>query len=447
MSQNDQAMNQTAGQANAQCIRIKNGRVIDPANGIDEIGDLTIVDGKIVGTPTETAENFRDLPFDEEIDATGKVVCPGLVDLRMRLRDPGHDHKGTFQSETCAAAAGGVTTVCLPPDTKPILDSSAAIKLVRHKEEHEGNAHIAILGALTHRLRCEQLSKMGTLKQAGCVGFSNADVPVESSLLMRHAMEYAANYDMPVFLRPQDPWLVNNGCAHEGTVSTRLGLPGIPESAETAGIARDLVLIRETGVSAHFCGLSSLHGLQMVEQARQEGLPVTADVAAHQLHLTEMDIGHFNSQCHVIPPLRTERDMQGLRQGVVSGAVQAVCSDHQPHEEDAKNAPFEQTEPGISSVETLLPLTLRLMENDLLFSLSDALERLTVAPAKILGIDAGTLSVGKAADVCIFDPDVWWTVQAEALQSAGKNSPFIGWEMKGKVVRTLLSGRTVFRQD
>lgn len=416
-------------------ILIQNGRIIDPANQIDQIGDLQIADGFIQPLTAEFTP-------ERTIDASGKIVCPGLVDLRARLREPGEKHKGSIRSESRAAAAGGVTTLAVPPDTTPPIDSSAVVELIRHKAEVVGQAEVLPIGALTKGLNGEQLSNMGALKRSGCSAISNAQQPLSNSLVMRRAMEYAATHDLTLLLHPEDPWLRNSGCAHEGSISTRLGLPGIPDAAECAGVARDLVLIQQTGVRAHFCGLSSRSALEMITRAQQDGINITADVAAHHLYLTEMDIGNFNSLCHVHPPLRTERDRDGLIAGICNGTIQAICSDHQPHDEDAKAAPFEETEPGISGVETLLPLTLRLTQTENL-SLSDALALVTHRPAEILRIDAGTLSTGTLANVTLFDPEAWWSVTPATLQSAGKNSPFLNWELQGRVTHTLLNGQII----
>lgn len=410
---------------------IRNGRIIDPANGIDQIGDLQIENGVL----TPPNDHFV---ADQEIDASNKIVCPGLVDLRARLREPGEKHKGTIQSETRAAAAGGVTTLSTPPDTTPVIDSPAVVELIHTRAEEVGSARVIPLGAATKGLNGEELSNMGSLQRVGCAGVSNGHHAVTNALVMRRIFEYATSHQITVFIHPEDPWLRNNGCAHEGTISTRLGLPGIPSAAEAVAVARDLVLIEETGARAHFCGLSSQQALQMIEQAQERGLPVTADVAAHQLYLTEMDLSGFNSLCHVRPPLRTERDRDRLIQGVIQGSIQAICSDHQPHDEDAKAAPFEETDPGISSIETLLPLTLRLQQQGL--SLSDAIARITHQPAEILGIDAGTLGHGKRADITIIDPDRWWTVTTDTLHSHGKNTPFLQWELQGQVTHTLMNG-------
>ncbi|MBT7309026.1 MAG: dihydroorotase, partial [Gammaproteobacteria bacterium] len=402
-------------------ILIRNGRIIDPANQIDQSGDLQLAEG-IIQPLSDTFE------AEQIIDARGKIVCPGLVDMRVRVREPGEKHKGTMLTESRAAAAAGVTTIAIPPDTKPVIDSSAVVELIRQKSEKAGFVEVVPLGALTKGLEGRQLSNMGALKRAGCGAVSNGPHAVSNSQVMRRALEYAATHELTVLIHPQDPWLCDGGCAHEGVISTRLGLPGIPEAAETAGVARDLVLIRTTGVRAHFCGLSSRNALQMVEQARQEGLPVTVDVAIHHLYLTEMDIGLFNPHCHVIPPLRTERDREGLIEGLRNGSIQVLCSDHQPHDEDAKAAPFAETEPGISSIETLLPLTLRL-SRDYPLSLSEALATVTHQPARILGLEVGTLGVGRRANITLFDPEAWWRVTPEQLQSAGKNSPFLNWEL------------------
>lgn len=419
-------------------LRITNGRVIDPTNAVDGVQDVCIADGRIHAIG-DTPAGFL---ADREIDASGLIVCPGLVDLSARLREPGAEHKATIASETRAAAGAGITTLCCPPDTDPVIDTPAVAELIRSRATAAGHARIVPLGALTQGLAGASLSEMAALKDAGCIGVSNAGKPVTNSHLLRCAMEYAATHGLTVFLHPEDEWLRNNGCMHEGAISTRLGLPAIPESAETAAVAQQLVLIEQTGVRAHFCRLSTARAARMIARARYDGLPVSADVAAHQLYLTEMDVADFNSQCHVIPPLRTQRDRDGLRAALARGTISAICSDHQPHEPDAKLAPFSATEPGISALETLLPLVLRLVDEDVL-SLNDALAALTIHPASILGIDAGTLTLGAHADVCIFDPQRYREITPATLLSRGLNTPFMGWEFKGRVTHTLLAGKIV----
>lgn len=420
-------------------ITIENGRLIDPANGVDARRDLHIAAGRVVGV----GEAPADFAAETRIDATGLIVCPGLVDLRARLREPGHEHKGSIASESRAASAAGVTTLCMPPDTDPVIDTPAVAELIHQRAEAAGCARVLPLAALTQGLRGEQLSEMAEMRRAGCVGVSNALAPITDTNVLRRALEYAASHGLTVFLHPEDRWLAAGGRAHEGAVSTRLGLPAVPEAAETVAVARELVLVEQTGARAHFCAISSARALQMLERAQAEGLPVSADVTAHHLHLTELDLGFYNPNCHVRPPLRTQRDRDGLRAGLRRGSLAVICSDHQPHDADAKLAPFGETEPGISALETLLPLVLRLVEDGVL-ELQQALACLTAAPARVLGIEAGSLGVGDPADVCIFDPERLWTVDPQALVSQGHNTPFAGWELKGRVVQTLLAGRPVY---
>lgn len=420
-------------------FHIRGGRVIDPANDIDTATDLYIAKGRIAGLGS-APDGFT---ADMTLDAAGCVVCPGLVDLSARMREPGLEQKATIASETRAAASGGITTLCCPPDTSPIIDTPAVAELIRLRASECGKARVVTLGALTRGLAGEQLSEMAALRKAGCVGVSNALRPVANSLVLRRALEYAATFDLTVFLHANDHWLANDGCAHEGRVATRLGLPGIPEAAETAAVAHTLALIGETGVRAHFCRLTSGRAARMVARARFDGLPVTADVAIPYLYLCENDVSEFDSQCHVLPPLRTVEDRQQLRDALQSGTFQAICSDHQPHEPDAKMGPFPATEPGISGLDSLLPLALRLVDENIL-SLPELIRRLTSGPARILGLPAGTLAAGAAADVCIFNPEHNWILDTRSMRSQGHNTPFAGWELKGRTVHTLLGGRLVY---
>jgi len=420
---------------------IRNGRVIDPANQVDAVQDLWIADGHIaaLGTPP------TGFAADRSIDAGGLVVCPGLVDLSAHLREPGQEHKATIASETAAAAAAGITTLVCPPDTDPVIDTPAVANLVQRRAQAAAKARVLTLGALTQGLDSSQLSEMGALKEAGCVGMSNARRPIANTVVMRRAMEYAATHDLTVFLHAEDPWLSNHGCVHEGQVGTRLGLAGIPEATETVTVARDLALIQQTRVRAHFCRLSTAQAVRMVARAQYDGLPVTADVSAHHLHLTEIDVGDFDSQCHVLPPLRTQRDRDGLRSGLAKGTLQAICSDHQPHEADAKLAPFAATAPGISALDSLLPLGLRLVADGVL-SLPELIARLSYQPAQLLGVAVGTLGVGAIADLCLFDPNEHWEFTPSAMHSRGRNTPFAGWQFKGRAVMTIFTGNIVFER-
>lgn len=424
---------------------IRGGRVIDPANNIDRIADVFVLRGKIAGI----GEAPADFTPDHEIDARGRIVCPGLVDICTRLREPGDEHKASIESETRAAAAGGITTLCMPPDTDPIIDTPAVVELIRQRTEQAGYANVVTLGALTQKLGGELLSETAALKLAGCCGLSNAHAPLASTQIQRRAYEYASTFDMTVFIHAEDHALANGGCAHEGAVATRMGLPGIPSAAETAAVARDLALIEQTGVRAHFCRLTTARAVQMVARAQYDGLPVSADVAVPYLYMTDIDIVGFNSQCHVHPPLRTTQDRDALRAGLARGTLAAICSDHQPHEADAKLAPFPATEPGISGLDTLLSLGLRLVEENLL-TLPDIIQRLTIGPARILGLDqqgTGSLSVGKRADICLFDLETPWRVDKDTLLSTGQNTPFLGWELKGRVSHTLLGGKLVYQRE
>jgi dihydroorotase len=422
---------------------IRGGHLIDPASNVDGKHDIYVSDeGFVVGIGRAPA-GFTEI---ETLDAAGKIVCPGLVDLRARLREPGLEYKATIDSETRAAVAAGITTICCPPDTDPVIDTPAVAQMIQHRAWRFGLAFIHPLGALTRELAGELLTDMEALDEAGCVGFSNALRPVKDTQVMRRAMEYAASFDLTVFLHSEDPWLHGEGCVHEGEVGTRLGLPGIPEAAETVGVARDLALIEHTGVRAHFCQLSSGRAVTMVAEAQSRGLHVTADVTAHHLHLTEHDIGFFNTQCHVLPPLRSAGDRDALRRALQTGVISAVCSDHEPHEPDAKLAPFADSAPGISGLETLLPLTLKLVDENVL-SLSQAIARVTSKPAEVLGVDTGHLAVGATADVCIFDPNAGWTLTENKLYSRGHNTPFLGWEFRGRVTHTLIGGQVVFKLE
>jgi dihydroorotase len=423
-------------------VSILNGRLIDPANGIDGDFDLHIADGVIaaVGGPPTGFE------ADRTLDASGQIVCPGLVDLSARLREPGAEHKANIASETMAAAQGGITTVCCPPDTQPTIDTPAVAQLIAQTAGRIGRARVVPAGALTQGLMGEQISEMAALKQAGCVVMSQAGRPIANTQIQRRALEYATTFQLTVFLRPEDPYLRDHGCAHEGAVSTRLGLPGIPAAAETVALAKDLALAEQTGARVHFRGLSCGRSVAMLVEAQGRGVKASADVSAHQLILTEAAVDGFDANCHVTPPLRTAEDRAALRAAVARGDIAAICSDHQPHEEDAKLAPFPATEPGISALETLLPLTLGLVAEGVI-SLSAAIERLTAGPAQILGLPLGRLDAGRAADVCVFDPEDPWVVSASTLASLGHNTPFLGQRLQGRVSWTLLAGRIVFERE
>ena len=421
-------------------IHIKNGRIVDPKNDIDKNADLFVADGKIVAI----GDAPSDFTADETIDASGQIVSPGFVDLSASLREPGYEHKATIESETAAAAKSGITTLCSPPDTRPVIDTPSVVESIQQRNEQAGYARVVMIGALTRGLEGKQLSEMAALKAVGCVGVGNGIHTIKNALVMRRAMEYASSHDMTVFIHAVDPWLSADGFAHEGAVATRLGLNGIPEIAETIAVSRDLALAGLTGARVHFCRLSTAAAVKKLARASFDGLPVSGDVAAHQLHLVDIDVSGFDSNYHVIPPLRSQRDKEGLRSGLVDNVLSGICSDHQPHDIDAKVGPLGETSAGISGLETLLPLTLKLVEEKEL-SLSQALGFITYKPAKVLGLNVGGLAVGDSADVCVFDPDECWVLNEQNMLSRGKNSPFMNRELVGKVSHTLLEGRVVFR--
>jgi dihydroorotase len=417
-------------------ILIENARVIDPASGLDAVTPVCIQGSEILALGTIP----NDFEPRRRIDASGRWLFPGIIDLSAHLREPGEEHKATIASETQAAARGGVTTVVMPPDTAPPIDSPAEVELISRRAEQACGVRVLTLGALTRALNGEQLAEMAALKRAGVVGVSNARHPLASPLVLRRAMEYAATFGLMVSLSAQDAALAGSGCVHEGAVSTRLGLPGIPEAAETAALGSILALVEQIGARVHVNRLSTRRGAEMIAKARADGLPVSADVAAHQLFLTEVDVAEFNPLCHVLPPLRAQRDREGLREAVARGEIGAICSDHQPHEIDSKLGPFAETKPGISGLETLLPLTLRLVEEGLM-PLSAALARVTIGPAAILGLRSGQLAPGTPADFVLFDPEALTEITLDSWLSAGTNSPFIGWTFSGRVVETWVAGR------
>jgi dihydroorotase len=421
-------------------VQIKNGRLIDPKNRVDAQQDVFIAAGRIAALGKMPA-SFR---AERVIDASNLVVCPGLIDLSARLREPGSEYRATLESEMQAAVAGGVTSLACPPDTDPPLDEPGLVEMLKHRARTLNLAHVYPLGALTWKLGGERLTEMALLRDAGCVAFSHADTPIPDTQVLWRALQYAATFGFAVWLRPQDGYLARDGVAHDGEVATRLGLPGIPAFAETTALATILQLVRATRTRVHLCRLSTAEGVAMVRAAKQEGLPVSCDISAHHAHLSEMDLGYFDSQCHVIPPFRSPRDRDALRAGLADGAVDALCSDHAPVDEDAKQLPFGESEPGVTGLELLLPLALKWAQ-EMRVALPDAIATVTSKPAAILGIEAGELAPGKAADLCVFDPDVQVKITPESLRSQGKNTPFIGYELPGKVRYTLVSGQVVYQ--
>jgi dihydroorotase len=414
----------------AENIHIRGGRLIDPKNGIDRQADVFVAEGKV----RAVGEAPADFSAARVIDATGRVVCPGLVDLSARLP--------ALEADLLAAVAGGITALACPPDTRPPLDEPGLVERLVRRSESLGLARVFPIGALTRQLAGEKLSEMTGLVRAGCIAFSQATRPIFDTQVLLRAMQYAATFGYAIRLQPQDHYLARHGVAHDGEVASRLGLPGIPGCAETVAVSTALDLASATGVRLHLAKLSSAAGVALVRQARANGVKVSGDVAVAHLHLCEDDIGYFDSQARFDPPLRARADRAALRGAAAEGLL-AVCSDHTPVGADGKQLPFDEASPGAVGLELLLPLVLRWAREDEV-PLSAALARVTCDPAAVLGIEAGSLEAGRRADLCVFDPDEPWRVTAETLRSREKNTPFLGREMRGKVRATLIGGRVVY---
>ncbi len=421
-------------------LQIANGRLIDATQKLDAVQSLFIADGKIAAI-NAAPNGFK---ADKVIDASGKIVCPGLVDLSARLREPGFEHKATLESEMLAAVAGGITSLVCPPDTDPVLDEPGLVEMLKRRADALHQARVYPLGALTVGLKGERLSEMVELTEAGCVGFFNANQPITNTNTLYRAMQYAATYGYTVWLRAEDAHLANNGIAHDGEVATRLGLAGIPVSAEAVMIATITILMRETGAKVHLARMSSRAGVDAVRVAKAEGLPISCDVGIHHLLLTDRDIGYFDSQYRFAPPLRSPTDRDALSRGVIDGTIDAICSDHTPHDADAKNVPFGEALPGSTGLELLLPLTLK-WANGASVPIPVALKKISGDPARLLGLAAGTLAIGQPADICVFDARAFWAVTAQTLRSQGKNSPYLRRELEGRVTHTLANGKLVFQ--
>jgi dihydroorotase len=414
-------------------LAIKNARIIDPASGRDGIGDLYAAEGKI-------SEEFARP--DRIIDAKGLVAAPGFIDISARLREPGFEYKATLESEMAAALAGGVTSLACPPDTDPPLDEPGLVDMLRRRAKALSRARVYPIGALTVKLEGERLTEMAQLAETGCVAFSQANAPLPDTQVLWRALQYAATFGFPVWLRAEDTWLAKGGVAHDGEVATRLGLPGIPAFAETIALATMLELVRATRARVHFCRLSTAGAVEMMRAAKREGLPVTCDVAIHHLHLCDMDLGYFDANCRLEPPLRSQRDRDALARGLEDGAVDCVCSDHTPVDDDGKHMPFAEAEPGATGLELLLPLTLKWGEARKL-PLVKTLSRITSDAARVLGVGSGRLAVGAPADIALFDPAASVRISAETLRSQGKNTPFLGYELAGRVRYTVVAGNVV----
>lgn len=415
-------------------LLIKGGRVVDPASGRDGVGDVFISEGRISGKQEKA---------DQTIEAEGLVVAPGLIDLAARLREPGYEYKATLESEMDAAVAGGVTSLACPPDTDPPLDEPGLVDMLRRRAKALSRARVYPVGALTVKLAGERLTEMAELAEAGCVAFSQANAPLADTQVLWRAMQYAGTFGFPVWLRAEDRWLSQGGVAHDGEVATRLGLAGIPSFAETIALGTVLQLVRATGARLHFCRLSTAAGVEMIRAAKKEGLPVTCDVGIHHVHLSEMDLGYYDSHCRLEPPLRSQRDREALAAGLADGTIDCAVSDHTPVDEDQKQMPFAEAEPGATGLELLLPLLLKWGAERKL-PLAKTLARVTSDAARVLGVPSGRIEAGAPADLVVFDPQQLFRVTPEALKSQGKNTPFLGYELAGRVRTTVVAGNVVY---
>ena len=427
-------------------LHIKNGHLVDPANGIDAPHDLYIVEGKIAGVGTAPA----GFVAERVIDAGGLVVAPGLVDLSVRLREPGYEYKATLESEMQAALQGGVTSLVCPPDTDPVLDEPGLVEMLKYRAEKLNQAHVYPLGALTVGLKGQALTEMAELTEAGCVGFSQADAPIFDTTVLLRALQYAQTFGYTVWLRPQDPHLGMGGIAHSGPMASRLGLSGVPVMAETIALHTIFELVRNTGARVHLCRISSAAGLELIRAAKKEKLPVTCDVGAHHVHLTDMDIGFFDANARLAPPLRAQRDREAICRALDDGTIDAICSDHTPVDDDEKLLPFGEASPGATGLELLLSLAMKWADENTPAGagkasvLSRAIAKVTADPARVVGLQSGRLDAGRAADLCLFDPAARWTVNSMTLASQGKHTPFLGYDLQAQVRMTIVGGHVAY---
>jgi dihydroorotase len=426
-------------------ILIRGGRVIDPVSGLDDIADLALANGHVIGIKNIAA----DFQPDQIIDANGCIVAPGLIDLAVRLREPGHEHERMLESEMAAAAAGGITSLVCSPDTEPVLDEPGLVEMLRYRAEKLHLSRVYPLGALTRNLAGETLTEMLQLSEAGCVAFSQAQMALANTQVMQRAFQYASTFGYAIWLQPQD-YFLGQGVAASGALATRMGLSGVPVAAETIALHTIFELMKATAARVHLCRLSSAAGVELVRHAKAEGLPVSCDVSINSLHLTDADMGYFDSRARLNPPLRQQRDRDALRAALADGTIDILVSDHTPVKEDTKTLPFAESEPGATGLELLLSLALK-WSADSGTPLRRALAVISSAPAGVLGPAlgkrhdrVGRLQVGGVADVCIFDPTASWTVRADALRSQSKHTPFSGYELPGRVRYTIVDGRVAF---
>ncbi|AEH44863.1 dihydroorotase, multifunctional complex type [Thermodesulfatator indicus DSM 15286] len=419
-------------------ILLKGGRVIDPSQNLDQIADVLISDGKIEAIlPNISAEDAR------VIDCRGLIVCPGLIDMHVHLREPGEEWKETIETGTKAAVAGGFTAVACMPNTKPPNDNAEVTRFILKKAEEAGLARVYPVACITRGQKGESLTEFGELKEAGAVALSDDGYPVSDAGLMRLALEYAKNFDLPIISHSEELALSKGGHVNEGLASAKLGLKGIPAEGEAIAIFREAMLAKLTGTPIHIAHVSTKEGVEIIRRAKAEGIPVTAETAPHYFSLTEEATFGYQTNAKVNPPLRSEADREAIIKALADGTLDVIATDHAPHSPLEKLCEFEKAACGLIGLETALPLALRLVREKVI-SLSRLVELMSCNPAKILGVPGGSLKPGEVADVTVFDPEKRWVVDEKALHSKSKNTPFLGWEMQGQTVITIVSGKIVF---
>lgn len=424
-------------------VLIKNGRVIDPSQSLDMVGDLYIQQDRV----KEISKRI-DAPRkgDTVIDASGQVVAPGLVDIHVHLREPGYEHKETIKTGCLAAAAGGFTSIVCMPNTNPINDNASVTEYILLKARTEGIVNVFPIGAITKGEKGKELADIGEMCETGCVGISDDGMPVADSGLMRKAMEYVKPFGIPVITHAEDTGLSAGGVMNEGFVSTELGLRGIPVASEEVGVIRDIILCELTGTPLHICHVSTKGSVRLVRAAKKRGVKVTAEATPHHFTLTDKEVYGYNTDAKMNPPLRAQEDVDAILEGIADGTIDVIATDHAPHSQDEKNVEFDLAPFGIVGLETALSLSLELVEKGII-TLEEMIKKLTITPSEIVGIERGTLVPGSIADLVVFDPGMSRTVNPEEFSSKSRNTPFSGWELKGVVSNTIVSGKVVFNKE
>jgi dihydroorotase len=422
---------------------IKGGRVIDPGN-LDDILDIVIEDGNIVEIKQDAQTNDDHKEF-KIIDASGKIVAPGLIDMHVHLRDPGYEYKETIETGSRAAAFGGFTAICCMPNTDPVNDCRQVTEYIVKKAARLDIVRVYPVAAISKGLKGDNLCEYGELKDAGAIAVSDDGNPVMNSQLMRRALEYSGGFNLPVISHCEDLDLISDGAMNEGAVATKMGLSGIPNAAESIMVLRDIALCELTNVPVHIAHVSTKESVRAIRDAKKRGVPVTAETAPHYFSLTDASIEDYNTNCKMNPPLRSEQDREAICQGLVDGTIDVIATDHAPHSLIEKAVEFDQAANGIIGLETAVPLGLKLVDSGLI-DITNLIEKMSKNPAKILGLKTG-LEIGKTADITIIDPELSYCIDADGFQSLSRNTPFDGWDVKGKAVLTMVGGKTVFRDE